>query len=265
MNNLGFFTDFKLLGSDAKVTEYVDYYLVETPTNPTFIDGNCMVLKSPDLLLDKDKLEKLFKCHFSEATNQHHVGFRLMHIPSDEILAPYLQNDQYQIDNLAVMTYDKEAVEAKTVLQEERDHIRPFSSDLDWEQWTQHEIRERPTVFSEASFKAYLLNRRNVYKTMITQEMGNFYGVFRDGKLLAAAGLYIFDKIGRFQQVRTIESARRQGLCKRLIQHIYTVNMLQMEEAVIVADEDYHALKIYEGLGFRTRENQYDLTKVVAQ
>ncbi|MBL4649189.1 MAG: GNAT family N-acetyltransferase, partial [Aureispira sp.] len=92
---------------------------------------------------------------------------------------------------------------------------------------------------------------------------GNFYGVFREGELLASAGLYIFDEIGRFQQVRTMEKARGQGMCKALIQFMYTQNANQIQEAVIVADEDYHALKLYEGLGFKSKENQYDLTKVI--
>lgn len=260
MKNLGFLTDFKLLGGDSEVREYADYFLVKTPSNPTFIDGNCMVLKSPKLLENKTSLEGCFKAHFEAATNQHHIGFKLLETVSDGLLEAYLQ-DQYEYDKLAVMTYAAEKKIAR-VLDPKIGTIRSFSSNSDWDQWAANEIQERPTIFTAASFKAYLFGRRIVYRELAEQGFGNFYGVFQAGELLGAAGLYIFDQIGRFQQVRTIEKARRQGICKALIQFMYAQNAPHMQDAVMVADEDYHALTLYEGLGFRSQDNQYDLTKV---
>jgi hypothetical protein len=262
MNNLGFLTDFKLLGTDSRVTEYANYFLVKTPSNPTFIDGNCLVLKSPKLLQDKERLERDFKTHFEARTNQHHLSFKLMEIVSDELLQAYL-GDQYEYDKLAVMTYEA-AKDLAIVRENKASEIRAFSLNSDWEQWTKNEIEERPIIFTEASFKGYLLGRRLVYRQLVEQGFGNFYGVFQNGELLASAGLYVFDNIGRFQQVRTIEKARRQGMCRALIQFIYTQNATQMQEAVMVADEEYHALKLYEGLGFESKQNQYSLTKVLS-
>lgn len=260
MNNLGFLTDFKLLGADSSITEYANYFLVKTPSNPTFIDGNCFVLKSPNLLEHKISLEKDFKKHFARATNEHHVSFKLMEKPSEELRKAYL-NDEYSYDQLAVMTYEG-TKNIEKVLEHKAWTMRAFTSNLDWEQWAENEIQERPTIYTESSFKAYLLGRIAVYKELTSQGFGKFYGVFQEEELLASAGLYIFDHIGRFQQVRTIEKARRQGMCKALIQFIYTQNATEMQEAVMVADEEYHALKLYEGLGFKSKQNQYDLTKV---
>lgn len=262
MNNLGFLTDFRLLGADSEITEYTRYFLVKTPSNPTFMDGNCLVLKSPELLKDKTKLEKDFKTHFETETNRHHLSFKLTEAVSDAILQAYLE-DEYEYEKLAVMTY-KSAKKIRTVCENKAWEIRAFSLDADWEQWAENEIEERPPIFTEASFKAYLLGRRNVYRELVKQGFGNFYGLFQKGELLASAGLYIFDGIGRFQQVRTLEKARRQGMCKALIQFIYAENEAQMQEAVMVADEEYHALKLYEGLGFKSKQNQYSLTKVLA-
>jgi len=261
MNNLGFLTDFKLLGADSEIIEYADYFLVKTLSNPTFIDGNCMVLKTPELLQNKTKLEACFKTHFEARTKEHHLSFKLMNKASEELLQRYL-DDQYSYDKLAVMTYEA-TKNVEPTIQNKAWEIRAFASNLDWEQWTENEIRERPILFTEKSFTAYLLGRRFVYKEFVQKGFGNFYGVFQRGELLGSAGLYIFDGIGRFQQVRTIEKVRRQGICKALIQFIYTQNENQMQEAVMVADEDYHALKLYEGLGFKSKENQYDLTKVI--
>jgi ribosomal protein S18 acetylase RimI-like enzyme len=261
MNNLGFLTDFKLLGVNSEVKEYADYFLVKTPLNPTFIEGNCMVLKSPKLLEDKAKLESRFKTHFETVINQHHVSFKLMSKPSDELLQVYLQ-DEYEYDKLAVMTYVG-AKNIASVLEPKIGTIRTFNSNSDWEQWAKNEIEERPMIYTEASFKEYLFARVDVYKELAAKGFGDFYGVFENGELLASAGLYIFDEIGRFQQVRTMEKARRQGICKALIQFMHTQNASQMQEAVIVADEAYHALKLYEGLGFKSKQNQYDLTKVI--
>lgn len=262
MQNLGFLTDFKLLGADSEIIEYADYFLVKTPSNPTFIDGNCMVLKTLELLQDKVKLEAVFKAHFKMATQKHHLSFKLMDNLSEDLLKNYLK-DKYLYDRLAVMTYVQSNISAP-VYDENKWVIRPFLSELDWEKWAENEIKERPTIFSKASFQGYLIGRMEVYKQLNKQGFGNFYGVFQEEDLLSSAGLYIFDGIGRFQQVRTIEHARRQGMCNALIQSIYKSNETKMKAAVIVADEAYHALKLYEGLGFRSKQNQYDLTKVLA-
>lgn len=261
MQNLGFLTDFKLLGTDSEVTEYPDYFLTKTLSNPTFIDGNCLILKSPELLKDKVHLEQQFKAHFDLETSEHHIGLKLMEKPSDDLLNVYLQ-DEYEYDKLVVMTYQKKK-ERQQIKVDPVWTIRQFEIEGDWGQWIENEIKERPAIFSEASFTNYLLNRKVVYQELVQQGKGNFYGVFQNGELLASAGLYIFDGIGRFQQVRTIEKARKKGMCKALIDYIHTRNATKMTEAVIVADEDYHALKIYEGLGFQCRENQYSLTKVL--
>jgi hypothetical protein len=213
------------------------------------------------LLKNKTKLEADFKANFGTTTKEHHVSFKLMEKPSDELLQVYLK-DEYSYDQFAVMTYEA-AENIEKVFENKAWTIREFVSNLDWEQWAENEIRERPIMFTEVSFKEFLLGRIADYKKLTTEGFGNFYGVFQNGELLGSAGLYIFENIGRFQQVRTIEKARRQGMCKALIQFIYTKNASEMQEAVMVADEEYHALKLYEGLGFKSKQNQYGLTKVI--
>ena len=67
---------------------------------------------------------------------------------------------------------------------------------------------------------------------------------------------------GRFQTVVTAPEHRRRGVCSRLV-----VEAAQRaaedhgaERFVIVADANYHALGLYESLGFERRESVFNVT-----
>ena len=61
---------------------------------------------------------------------------------------------------------------------------------------------------------------------------------------------------GRFQAVDTRESHRRRGIASRLVLEAAarSTERYHAERFVIVADLHYHALGLYESLGFRRRE-----------
>jgi ribosomal protein S18 acetylase RimI-like enzyme len=61
---------------------------------------------------------------------------------------------------------------------------------------------------------------------------------------------------GRFQVVDTALAYRRRGICSRLVVEAArrSTDRHGAERFVIAADPDYHALGLYESLGFRRKE-----------
>jgi ribosomal protein S18 acetylase RimI-like enzyme len=66
----------------------------------------------------------------------------------------------------------------------------------------------------------------------------------------------VTDARGRFQSVDTAAGYRRRGICSRLVVEAArrTAEQHGAQRFVIAADPDYHALGLYESLGFQRKE-----------
>ena len=74
-------------------------------------------------------------------------------------------------------------------------------------------------------------------------------------------GVFATGMLGRFQAVGTHPAYRRQGICGALVYQTgrYALEQMKLETLVMVADENYHAAKIYETIGFEPEEHQVGL------
>ena len=68
---------------------------------------------------------------------------------------------------------------------------------------------------------------------------------------------------GRFQIVATAPDFRRRGVCSRLVVEASrrAAERHGAERFVIVADANYHALGLYESLGFERREHVFGVCR----
>ena len=68
--------------------------------------------------------------------------------------------------------------------------------------------------------------------------------------------LLIHNDLGRFQNVSTKESFRRQGICGTLVHYAanYAFKQHGAKRLIMEADEDYIAARIYESIGFKVIE-----------
>jgi predicted GNAT family acetyltransferase len=80
---------------------------------------------------------------------------------------------------------------------------------------------------------------------------------------VADLGLFVIDGVGRFQSVETLPEFRRRGICGTMVYQVanYGFERLGAKRLVMIADEFYHAAKIYESVGFRPTERQVGLEK----
>jgi ribosomal protein S18 acetylase RimI-like enzyme len=71
-------------------------------------------------------------------------------------------------------------------------------------------------------------------------------------QVVGSCGVVVTGERGRFQTVDTAEAFRRRGICSRLVVDAahHAASHYGARRLVIAADPDYHALGLYESLGF---------------
>ena len=96
------------------------------------------------------------------------------------------------------------------------------------------------------------------YQKMSHAGLGHWFGAFLGSKLVGDLGLFVENGIGRFQNVTTHPDFRRRGICGTLVHAVatYALSNMGAKTLVMVADEAYHAAKIYESVGFKPTERQ---------
>ncbi|MCE9944940.1 GNAT family N-acetyltransferase, partial [Aeromonas rivipollensis] len=120
----------------------------------------------------------------------------------------------------------------------------------DWDDWLTLELDDRDSGHGEASYLAYLQSRRDLYQAMIADGLGQWWGIWQGERLVASCGLFFTGTMGRFQLVRTHQDWRNRGLCRQLLSQVARQGFERARQLIIVADEHYHAQRVYRALGF---------------
>ena len=96
------------------------------------------------------------------------------------------------------------------------------------------------------------------YRKMIESGNGRWFGATFDNQIVGSLGIFSDGDIGRYQIVSTRKDFQRRGVCSTLVYKSakYALEKMKLNKLVMVADEDYHAAKIYESVGFIPTEKQ---------
>jgi predicted GNAT family acetyltransferase len=140
-----------------------------------------------------------------------------------------------------------------------RIEVRPLLSDQDWRDAIEVQILSKAAEYDVASYRLFKERQMARYRAMSEQNLGHWFGAFLDGKLVGDLGIFREGPIGRFQSVETHPDYRRQGICGRLVYESakFAFEQMGVTELVMVADENYHAAKIYESVGFVPTVKEY--------
>lgn len=256
MKNLGYQTDFIFLEQESEFTQLEDYTLVRSPKQPTFYFGNLLLLNEPPRNGDQAKLEATFKEAFKDMEGVKHFTFCWGNDKKTDVTE--FVNAGYEYDELFVLK-----AQAKDLIHthqlNDQVMLRPFENESDWEQWVELELLERKEGHGEEGYRSFLKGQKARYQNLYQAERGNFYGAFIGDELVASAGLFKKENLGRFQSVITKSTHRRQGICKTLIYYICCKGFEELDTLVIAAEKHYHALRIYESFGFQSTDSQYSL------
>jgi len=129
-----------------------------------------------------------------------------------------------------------------------------------WDAAVELQVDNREEGHSEAFHREYVRRRMQDRRELFEQGRGGwFLALTPDGEPAASCGIIVTDGRARYQAVDTLERFRRRGIASRLVHDAGRAAIEQHDATrlVIVADAGYHALPLYESLGFVAREHVY--------
>ncbi|MGZ6441028.1 MAG: GNAT family N-acetyltransferase [Pseudobdellovibrionaceae bacterium] len=244
------FTDF-----DGQVDDRGSYLVMRTLTNPNFFWGNLLIFDRPPVRGDFKSWVGKFKSEFIDPKIYH-------------ITLAWDSNDG-QIGDVTEFTENGFELEAKAVLSAQAVNkppkynenllVRPLEKSEEWEQMIELQTNCAHDNLPRHEWEKFYRSQSVRYKSMSQAGLGNWYGGYFDGKLVAGLGIFHRDGIGRFQIVCTDPDHRRQGLCGTLVYKsaLHAFEKMGVKELVMCADPDYYAIKIYESVGFKQQQLEY--------
>jgi ribosomal protein S18 acetylase RimI-like enzyme len=255
VHSLGYRTDLIFPQFDGQILDRGAYRVIRTPANPTFYWGNFLLFPAPPAEGDLDKWRALFAKEIGGPLQARHFAFGWDTVTGELGAVQSFLDEGFHLNQSVVLTakevklppkYNREAV------------VRPLTEDWEWEAATQNQIACRDPEHDLEGYQIFKRKQMQRYRQMSRAGLGHWFGAFLGERLTAELGVFTAGKVGRFQQVGTHPDDRRQGLCGALVYQAsrYAFEQMQLETLVMVADENYHAAKIYESIGFEPREHQ---------
>ena len=258
IQSLGYRTDLFFPQFDGHIIDQGDYLVVLTPSNPTYHWGNFLLFAQPPGKGDFDRWKSIFSREFRAQADTHHMAFGWDTINGEAGEIQPFVNDGFTIDESVVLSTQQ--VNSPPKFNQEI-VVRPITEDWEWDQALENQILCRDTVYGLKGYTVFKQQQMARYREMVRAGWGQWFGAFLDNRLVADLGLYCREGIGRFQTVGTHPDFRRRGICGTLVYQAarYGFEKLGAQTLVMIADENYHAAKIYESVGFNPTEHQVAL------
>lgn len=258
VQSLGHRTDLIFPQFDGEIIDRGDYLVILTPSNPTYHWGNYLLFSRPPGQNDLHTWKKIFDEEIGARQKAEHYAFGWDTVAGEQgEVQPFL-DDGFSLTETVVLTTAQVQPPPKT----NRDvSIRPIATDDEWEQAVQNQIACRLPEYGLAGYEVFKRAQMAHYRRMTRAGLGAWFGAFLGERLVADLGVFTSGDLGRFQQVGTHPDFRRRGICGTLVYQASRVAFEQMAVNMLVmaADENYHAARIYESVGFRPREHQAQL------
>ena len=266
LRSLALTTDLDVLALDSAITRRPGYLVVCSPSNPRFFWGNLLLFDGPPGVGDRARWEALFDAEFEDSKGVEHRAFAWDRIDGEAgTLREEFGARGYTID---------ESVGLVATPAELRPHPRenpevviqaldptPGADEHLWEAVVALQTANREEVHDEESYLAFSQARLRDLRARLLAGRGAWFVALDgpDGPVAASCGVVVTDTRGRFQTVDTALAYRRRGICSRLVVEAARVSAERYgaTQLVIVADANYHALGLYESLGFRRAERVF--------
>lgn len=256
-------TEIDVLPLDCVVERRRDYLVVGSPGNPDHYWGNLLVFDEPPMPGDGIRWEALFANEFGSEERVRHTTFAwdradgALGAAREEFLSR-----GYELEELVGLVADADAVrahprESREVLVRALEPAGGADEEL-WEQVVELQVASRQEVFEEHAHRLFCRSRLRDLRAMFNAGRGSWYVALDQSgvEVRGSCGVVVTGERGRFQAVDTAEAHRRKGICSRLV--VEAARRASADHGarrlVICADPDYHALGLYESLGFERAE-----------
>jgi ribosomal protein S18 acetylase RimI-like enzyme len=259
--SLVYATEIDVLGPDREVERRGDHLVVRSPSNPAFYWGNFLLFDTAPRSGDGERWEQLFEEAFGDEPRVRHRAFGWDETDGSLGAAPeafgargYVVEGSVglvaEAGGLTPHPRENQAVEIRT--------LDPDADEDLWDGVIALQVASRDPVHEEASHRDFSRARNAELRTLFRAGSGAWYVALDPptGAVVGSCGIVVTYGRGRFQSVDTATAHRRKGICSRLVVEAASRSERDFgtERFVIVADPEYHAVGLYESLGFDRRE-----------
>ena len=258
MKNLGYLTDSIFHQRDGEVTDKSDYYLIRTPSNPTYFWGNFLLFKSAPIPGCFHKWMAIHQKEFGSNPDHIAIGWD----SGEKGDSSEFEANGFQLDEGIVLSLSGSPNQVRTNPGLE---VRKLTDDWEWQASIELQVADGFEGISEADYRIFKTDQVTNYRLNQEKGHGHWWGAFLGDKLVGDMGLF-FDpsgKIARFQNVGTAKAHRRQRVCTTLLDSVVRQSLARpgVEQLVIVTDQGSIAEQIYRALGFQEHCFQFGLCR----
>jgi ribosomal protein S18 acetylase RimI-like enzyme len=257
--NLGFKSEFIISQLEATLIEQPDYTVLQTPSNPNYYFGNLLALKIP--LSTHSYLEwlRIFEGAFSNLPEVKHYTFSWVRpLEQNQAEINAFTDANFKFEETHVLAMKRKDFQPAEWLNEDVT-LRPLTTEQDWQQWVDLSIQGNTGDHDEQGLREFYNSQVDNYRRLNSKNLGEYLGAFLDNQLVGYAGLYHRAALARFQNVHVIPNHQNQKIAKTLLTRLIQRSPESVEQFVIIADEHYHATKLYQSLGFTIAERECSL------
>lgn len=260
INSLVWATDIDVLAPDHTLERRAGYWVVHSPTNPTFWWGNFLVFDDPPVPGDGDRWERLFAREFARRPDVTHRTFAWDRADGESGSAEQeLVAAGYKLERTSglIARSDQIREHARANPEVEVRALDPNGDEHLWAAVLDVQMGGAPEEFRGTDYHLTFMRRRQKeHRAIFRLGRGSWYVALLDGAVAGSLGIVVTDRRARYQTVDTAEAFRRRGIASRLVVDAARDAMSKhpIDNFVIAADPDYHAIGIYEGLGFERVE-----------
>jgi ribosomal protein S18 acetylase RimI-like enzyme len=252
-------TDIDVLPIDRQIVERDGYLVVRSPGNPRHYFGNMLVFDTPPAEGCGPRWEALFEQEFSDVPEAEHRAF-VWDRTDGEIGAAEQEfvARGYELDQVVGLIATPAQLQPHA--RENREvtiaALDPSGDCALWDQVCELQVAAREPIHEEAAYRAFRRQRLDELRQMNAAARGAWYVARAGDEVVASCGVIVTGGRGRFQAVDTVEAYRRRGICSRLVVAAGhdAAARFGAERLVIAAEAGYHALGLYESLGFQAIE-----------
>ena len=254
-------TDIDVLAVDGVVVRRDGYLVVRSPSHPEFYWGNLLLFPDPPAAGDGARWERRFEAEFGGEPGVEHVTFAWDRVDGalGAARAEFVARG-YNVEESVGLVATPDSLRAHPRANREvLVHALDPDGDGDlWDQVVELQVASRDRDFDEQAHRDFCRRRLSDRRALFRAGRGAWYVATEpdDREVLGSCGVVVTGGRGRFQVVDTAAAHRRKGICSRLVVEAAdrAARRHGADRFVIAADPGYHALGLYESLGFRPAE-----------
>lgn len=233
-----------------------DAVAIRTPTAPSYYFGNLLSLKYPITSKSYSQWIELFDHAFSDISGVEHYTFTWTR--TDDFAAkdvkPFLEA-HFEYEETHILSMKRSDCTEPSGLNEKLTYRR-FETDDDWRQWLALNVAQDGGQHDKDGFVLFLEGRIRNYKNLSGRGLGEYLGAFDGTTLVGYAGLYHLEGMARFQNVHVRPDFQNQNIARSLLTKLIQRANASVNTLIIVADENHHASRLYQSLGFAISERE---------